>query len=280
MTRLANSSIATELLGIADQRRAADDLDKKARQGDRAAGNAARELKKNYAELLSRALAQRYADALRPDFPGILPDEHGRGHESLVRASKKPKRLDVNYSNPMIGLGLGLSVKTLNFRDPKTQRYTKNFTRIDNEWRAEASDYHERQPYAVMVGVLFLPRDAADDARKEHSSFAGAVNVFRHRAGRRSPADRIELFERIFIGLYETEHTNHGDVVFFDVMDSPPKAGMPTRLRTFEQVVMEVREEYDRRNSVGIKWEDEPDAEVSIEELAELQEDTVDDDID
>jgi hypothetical protein len=66
-----------------------------------------RELKKNYAEELSRHLAQQFANLLRSYFKGILPDELGRGQESLARASKRPKKLDVNYSNPQIGLGLG-----------------------------------------------------------------------------------------------------------------------------------------------------------------------------
>ena len=55
-----------------------------------------------------------------------------------------------------------MSIKTINFRDATTKRYTKNYTRADGELRAEASDYHERQPYAVMVAVIFLPIDACD----------------------------------------------------------------------------------------------------------------------
>ena len=263
------------MLSLASQRIRIADLDARAReQGDRAAAAEVRELKKNYAESLSRLLAQRCADALRLQFPGILPDEYGRGHESPARASKRTKKLDVNYSNPAIGLGLGLSIKTLNFRDPKTQRYTKNFTRVDNEWRAEASDYHERQPYAVMIGLLFLPRDAVDDAKgKHHSSFAGAINVFRHRAGRRAPSDRTELFERLFIGLYDTDESNLGFTSFFDVAEPPARAGMPSKLMTFSDVLDAIRDEYDERNKVGITYEGEPDLAPTLEELQDLQHD-------
>jgi hypothetical protein len=38
--------------------------------------------KKNYAEGLSRALAQRFADALRSPFEGVLPARDGSGQES------------------------------------------------------------------------------------------------------------------------------------------------------------------------------------------------------
>lgn len=85
---------------------------------------------------------------------------HGFGQESRARTGKGLKKLDVNYSTIELGLGLGLSIKTINFRDAKTKRYTKNYTRVDNELRAEAADYHERQPYSVLCAVIFLPFDA------------------------------------------------------------------------------------------------------------------------
>ena len=46
------------------------------------------------------------------------------------------KKLDVNHSTPEIGLGLGVSIKTINFLDIKTRRYTKNIKRVDGELRA------------------------------------------------------------------------------------------------------------------------------------------------
>jgi hypothetical protein len=63
--------------------------------------------KKNYAESLSRALAQRFAEALRASgFPEVLPDEKGDRHESRALGVKGPKKLDVNYSTPELGLRL------------------------------------------------------------------------------------------------------------------------------------------------------------------------------
>jgi hypothetical protein len=83
--------------------------------------------KKNYAEALSRLLATRLANGLRPYFDGIIPDAAGRSQESKARTSKGYKKLDVNYSTAELRLGLGVSVKTLNFVDETSQRYTKNY---------------------------------------------------------------------------------------------------------------------------------------------------------
>lgn len=205
--------------------------------------------KKNYAERLSRHLATTFANALRPRFPGILPDEDGSGQESKARTSKGVKKLDVNYSHPMLGLGLGVSIKTLNFPDDRSGRYTKNFTRIDNELRAEAMDYHQRQPFAVMVAILFIPRDAASDAGSERglSSFAQSVKVLRHRAGRRVPSDDPELFEALFVGLYDV---STAEVTFFGVDDSPPRNRLPTAAESFDMSVLLERIEglYNMRN--------------------------------
>ena len=213
--------------------------------------------KKNYAELLSRLLATRIANGLRRDFEGITPDEHGKGQESRARTAKGFKKLDVNYSKPEIGLGLGVSIKTLNFRDAKSNRYTKNYTRIDNELRAEAHDYHERQPYAVMVGVVFLPADSCDDATKrEPSSFGQAVRIFRLRSGRDKPADSPFLFERMFIGLYEISGPDRGQVAFFDVSEPPPRAGRPNNsaLLSFDGLVVAIKKTYDQRNNPHFEW--------------------------
>jgi hypothetical protein len=224
--------------------------------GDRAAVKTQAE-KKNYAEVLSRLLAQRFADALRSRYQGILPERDGQGHESRARTAKGFKKLDVNYSTLELGLALGISIKTINFRDAKTGRYTKNFTRVDNELRAEAADYHQRQPYAVMVGLVFLPADACDDGGKSPSSFGQAVKVLRYRAGRVEPDDDPTLFEGIYVGLYSVESRNFGEVGFFDVEKAPPKHGTPRALLTFEQLLDAINGCYERRNRSTFIWADE-----------------------
>jgi hypothetical protein len=222
-------------------------------------GGGARSDKKNYAERLSRHLSTVVANALRPIFDGIMPLEDGSRQESKARSSKGFKRLDVNYSTPELGLGLGVSIKTLNFRDPKTKRYTKNYSRIDNELRAEATDYHMRQPYAVLVAILFLPQGSCDDGKagsaRSVSSFGAAVRFFRPRAGRLRPTDDPERFEGFFIGLYDPDEPA-APARFFDVGDPPPRARRPVsdELYCFDDVVAKITAAYDHRNFEPFEW--------------------------
>jgi len=58
----------------------------------------------------------------------------------------------------------------------------------------------------VLVGVVFIPLDSADDAGKtpkSKSSFAQAIKIFRNRSGRVSDRNENELLERVFVALYE-----------------------------------------------------------------------------
>jgi hypothetical protein len=244
-----------------------------------------REQKKNYAEALSRLLATRLANGLRPYFDGIMPDPAGKRQESKARTSKGYKKLDINYSTTELGLGLGVSVKTINFIDPSTLRYTKNYTRVDNELRAEASDYHERQPYAVMVGVIFIPLDSCTDGKSRRltsgqvrttaSSFAQAVHIFRHRANRIAPIDAPAKFERVFIALYDTSlETDFGKVRCFDVSGAPPKNGIPRSCLTMAQMLMEIIGTYDERNNTKVAWTDELSAPEDLDELIEIAQQT------
>jgi len=215
--------------------------------------------KKNYAQRLSEGVATIVANALRTAFPTILPDAEGRQQESRARTAKGLKNLDVNYSTLELGLGLGVSIKTLNYPDGKSGRYTKNYTRNDNELRAEAKDYHQRQPYSVLVAIVFLPLDSCEDgAGAAPSSFGAAVRAFRHRANRTNPKNEQELFERVFVGLYEHNGPDRGEVFFVDVMDAPPRHGRPVapknRVLTFQDVVDEIVSCYDCRNNPPFRW--------------------------
>lgn len=237
--------------------------------------------KKNYAQRLSTGLAQMVADTLRDGkyFPGVLPNADGSGQESPARTGKGVKKLDVNYSTPQLGLGLGVSIKTINFLDQGTGRYTKNATRVDNELRAEALDYHKRQPYAVLVAVVYLPVDACDDgtAGRENSSssFAQVVNVLRHRAGRGDHDGDKELFEAVYVGLYYHTGPERGHVAYFDVTKAPPQFGFPAGLVVdYDELVKDMVRVYDQRNSTAPAWQsvsaqqDPP----TLEEVAEVQE--------
>ena len=182
--------------------------------------------KKNYSERLSRNAAIWIANLLRPTFPSITPYEDGRRQEQPAASAHGVKKLDVNFSTPTRGLELGVSVKSINFMDKSTRRFTKNYSRNDNELRAEASDYHRRQPYAVLTGVFFLPIESCDDSRtaKTPSSFAAAVQYFKRRTGRTGPADAEDRFEGFFIGLYDPVT---GDARFFPAGTEVPHSGRP-----------------------------------------------------
>lgn len=234
--------------------------------GARPSVNAKSTAKKNYAERFSRAVAQCVANRLREIFPGTKPDAEGGGQESLARTAKGFKKLDVNYSTAELGLALGVSVKSVNFPDwsdekQRVGRFTKNYSRNDNELRAEATDYHQRQPYSVLAGILFLPeaayRDAALPARKGEeggvSSFGASVKFFRPRAGRRTPRDDVDLFERFFIGVYNDET---GETCFFDVMNPPPRSRelRPEECASFDELIQEIIKTYNERNNPPFQW--------------------------
>lgn len=212
--------------------------------------------KRTYATRFADNMARCIANALRDRFPGILPDEAGRGTESPARSVRGPKRLDVNFSTPQLGLGLGISLKSVHFRDAGgARRYTHNMKRNDEELRVEASGYHQRQPFAVMVGVIFLPDDACDDARRDRpSSFGAWVKYLRPLAGRDDPHEDIARFERVFIALYDVAGTR---MEFFDVEKAPPRAGRPRNLLSFLEFLDEAEKTYLKRNAAEFEWADE-----------------------
>lgn len=203
--------------------------------------------KKNYAQRLSNCIAQKVADALRPKFKSILPTIDGKMQESRSMGAAGLKKLDVNYSTSEMGLGLGVSIKTINFRDESTRRYTKNIKRVDGEMRAEAQDYHQRQPYSLLAALIFMPVEAALDGSGDRSSFRHAWEVFRNRSGRRTPTDDHALFEQLWIGLYGVGD-NLGQVAFHDVQSDVPAHGLPSGGRNFEEVLGEVTAAFHGRN--------------------------------
>ena len=204
--------------------------------------------KRNFAQRLSGALAQKFADAFRPTFPGIYPDDTGRGHERKQQGAEGLKKLDVIYATHQAGLRLSISIKTINFKDEKTKRYTKNIKRADGELRAEASDCHKYNPYALLVGVVFFPLEAASDGVDGRSSLKHGWDVFRRRSGRKSSNDDPSRFEIIFLGVYDTSLEHFGEVGFFDVLAEVPDRGVPNTLLTFEDVITAIIKAFNMRH--------------------------------
>ncbi|GAA4391479.1 hypothetical protein [Tsukamurella soli] len=242
--------------------------------------------KKNYAQALSNALAQTVADALRPLYPDVTPTAAGVGQEAQVDVVKGRKKLDVKSVDPNLGLVLCVSIKTYSFQDfnartGRAGRYTKNIVRNDHELRGEAMVLHQRQPYSVLIAVMFEPYETCDDGNPRtrgqagQSSFAKHVETLAKRAGRgKRPVmggaeglyvdlgaedTRHDLFERVFIGLYELHGPDRGAVRFFDVEQAPPRCGRPAEDKTlsFEQFIAEVHREVEHRNRFAPTWSDD-----------------------
>lgn len=248
--------------------------------GAKPAPDADRGAKKNYAQRLSNQLAQVVADGLRPRYPDVTPTAAGAGQEAAVDVAKGRKRLDVKVLDPTLGLVLCVSIKTYSFQDysptsGRLGRWTKNIVRNDHELRGEAMVLHQRQPYSVLVAVMFEPWTTCDDGDPTQasdvgkSSFAHHVTTLAKRTGRgRRPViggeglwvdlgaedTRYDLFEKVFIGLYDAE----GSVRFFDVDGAPPRNGRPTQAQTlsFEEFLDVVHMEVERRNRFAPAWSD------------------------
>jgi hypothetical protein len=222
---------------------------------DRSERHRLSEEKRKYAARFADKMAICIANGLRERFPGVLPDEQGRGVESPAQSVRGPKKLDVNYSTPQLGLGFGISLKSVHFSEKAFGGYIHNRKRNDEELRTEASGYHQRQPYAVMIAVVFLPFDACDDAGPRHpSSFGSWVKYLRPLAQRSAPHDDIARYERVFIGLYDRGGEK---MEFFDVETAPPRTGRAKELLNYTEFLDEIEKTYLKRNSSEFEWADE-----------------------
>ena len=99
---------------------------------------------------------------------------------------------------------LGISVKTINFRDAHSQNFQKNLTNRRGDMVSEALTLHRRFPYAVVAGFLFLDKDAKKDQTKlRKSTFENAFQRLRIFTGRQDPSGRDEQFERLYLLLVD-----------------------------------------------------------------------------
>jgi hypothetical protein len=213
------------------------------------------EAKRVYSARFADKMATCLANALRSRFPGVLPDANGGGVESPAQSRRGPKKLDINYSTPQLGLGFGISLKAVHFHEKPIRGYIHNRKRNDEELRTEASGYHQRQPYAVMIAVVFLPYQACFDASiRSPSSFGEWVKYLRPLTGRSSAQDDIDRFERVYVGLYDLGGT---EMEFFDVAKAPPRRGKPRALLSFSDFVDDVERAFVERNDAYFEWDDD-----------------------
>lgn len=234
--------------------------------------------KKEYAVRFAKKMAEIMADDLRPKMRKITATT-----KRSARSERGPKQLDINFSTPELGLALGISLKSVHIRENRgARRYTHNTKRNEEELRIEAIGYHKRQPYAVMIGVLFLPFDSCTDGKRGNpSSFGNWVRHLRPYAGRRRPDGDADRFERIYIGLYEPDGS---DLRFFDIEADPPKnerprsgadplpltGSAPSRLVDYREFLNAVHREFLRRNVAEFRWADGGEAPLNVAEIQPL----------
>lgn len=166
--------------------------------------------KKAYSEKISSAVALALAEDLRlrglkechPVGPGDLGDDTGA--ERRMAGGLGAKKVDITWATEPSGLLLGISVKTINFRDGKTGNFQKNLINRRGDMLMEAVTLHRRFPYGVLCGLFFLDKDAAkDNTPRRRSTFLNAHARLQLFTNRDDPAGREEQFERFYLLLLD-----------------------------------------------------------------------------
>lgn len=196
-----------------------DDLLKAAliEAGDKPADTAKSDEKKAYSEKISANIALAVAEELRqrgmsearPAPPGELG---GSGAERRMAGGIGAKKVDVTWSTEESGLILGISIKSINFKDNRTKNYQKNLTNRRGDMLIEAVTLHRRFPYAVLGGLFIFDAGAAtDNTPKRRSTFENAHSRFRLFTGRDDPAGRDEQYEAFYFMLLDasSRHANY-----------------------------------------------------------------------
>jgi hypothetical protein len=170
---------------------------------------ASREAKRAYSEAMSAKVAVAMAEELRhrgmrearPSGPG---DVGTSGAERRLAGGIGAKKVDVTWTTEESGLLLGISIKTINFRDGRSDNFQKNLINRRGDMLGEALTLHRRFPYAVVAGFLFLDKGAkTDQTARRKSTFENAFPRLRLFTGRLDPAGRDEQFERLCLVLVD-----------------------------------------------------------------------------
>jgi hypothetical protein len=187
------------------------------------ADEAERPPKQAYSQKMSEKLALAFAEELRalglvnarPAPPGELDTS---GAERRMAGGIGAKNVDVTWATEESGLLLGISIKTINFRDNKTKNFQKNLINRRGDMLMEAVTLHRRFPYAVLAGFFFLDAGAEkDDTGKRRSTFVNAHARLRLFTGRNDPAGRDEQFERLYLALVDAAPPFQGKVRVYEV---------------------------------------------------------------
>jgi hypothetical protein len=233
--------------------------------------------RKNWSNRFADACAQMVADAVRANRTlskfDVRPNADGSGREALTFiAAGKRKRVDVIAATLASGLQVGISLKGLNFRGPGGN-FDHNLTGRTYELQDEVGAIHEYQAAAFMVGLYFLPVQAAWDKKAAASSFARTVAHLRARSGRidRMLPSQLRRSDAAGVALYVPGDPGdpfpRGVVRFFDVSDDPPRRGRPSVDSTYTlKQFVEVLAEQHAMDEAAIDWADpESDPPITTE---------------
>jgi hypothetical protein len=200
--------------------------------GTKPPDNASREVKRRYSEQLTAKVALAFAQELRnrglrdarPSGPG---EAGASGAERRLSGGIGAKKVDVSWSTDVSGLLLGITLKSINFRDRKTKNFQKNLTNRRGDMLFEAVTLHRRFPYAVLAGFFFFDKDAASDSSaKRRTTFLNAHDRLKLFTGRKDPAGRDEQYEKLYIALHDP-HALSPSAVFYEAgqTDTPVDLG-------------------------------------------------------
>ena len=202
--------------------------------------------KKRYSELMSQAIAYAFAEELRQrGLEGALPAVPGElgasGAEKRISGGIGAKKVDVSWATDESGLMLGMSIKTINWKDKRTGNYQKNLTNRRGDLLVEATTLHRRFPFAVLAGWLFLDAGAATDATPlRRSTLDNAHPRLRLFTGRREPHGRDEQFETLLVCLVQATPFNASVTTY--------EAGRPDEQLELEKVFDSIIEVVAERN--------------------------------
>lgn len=163
--------------------------------------------KRRYSELVSQKVALAIATELRArGLDEIRPvdakDAGPSGAERRMGGGLGAKKVDVTWATEASGLLLAISIKTINFRDQRSQNFQKNLTNRRGDMLMESMTLHRRFPYSVIAGFFFLDKEAAtDNTESRRSTFLNAHARLQLFTGRSDPAGRDEQFERFYLIL-------------------------------------------------------------------------------
>jgi hypothetical protein len=201
--------------------------------------------KRQYSDDLSRVFSEALEQSMQTHFPSTFS---GAGTGIPAASASGIKSIDVAFNIEGLFLAVGLSVKVVGLPE-QGHGYTHNLKRLTEEWTLEAVNYHRYMPYAIVVGLVFLPEDCMTD-RVQVTSLSKALSTFAPYRGRLDHKDDLDLLEEIFVAVYKPDGPAKGDVFFVsaDAQLGPREIPRLSTRLTFEDIKDQLVAQFKTRN--------------------------------